>query len=546
MRIFHPIIFVITLAVCSAYFVALAQMPPMGGGGGGGYPPPPGGGSGGGGSGGGATYFTLTVAPNGNGSGTVSGGSISCGAQCTGQFLGGSAITLMATPDTGSIFGGWSGDCAGGSSSCSLTIDANKNITAVFDVDTSGAGEGGSGGGEEDVFDSYPDTGSAYEFELEVLSKKPPKKKKAFLGFLTVGNGRQIFQLPFTGSARGANWRVGGTATDPIAQGTLTGKGSRTGIRVGLYTGSVYAQFDSNKSNWVANYYSESGAQRSELYNGKSGIYQEESSVDADGNARKLGLLLTGKTLFGTYEGGSFFIVDTDALPDAAPGAWTGISIPQGNGPLIPTEKIIELLTKAGIAVRDVFVSVAHAAQSLTPAQIFDRLVAYKKVMNNMQGIQQKFAAFDFNDPNLDYDAVQELVDAYDTDQKKLDYLVIQLGRARLFVRGGDWLSTGGDAAYTLMDEGVDMVPAVLVSQVSGPFDFYTVQTVDEKEKLFAGTCAGRNDVTTGEQVTCALRKPTAAQSKAVLKASEQYLTLASQAHDALGGIESALFAPAE
>ena len=196
--------------------------------------------------------------------------------------------------------------------------------------------------------------------------------------------------------------------------------------------------------------------------------------------------------------------------------------------------------------MRAMFVSLAHAAQSLTPAQIFDRLAAYKKVVNNMQGIQQKFAVFDFNDPNLDYDAVQELVDAYDVDQKKLDYLVTQLGRARLFVRAGDWLSTGGNAAYVLMDGGVDMVPAVLVSQVSGPFDFYTIQTVDEKEKLFAGTCTGRNDPTTGEQVACLLRKPTAAQSKAVLKANEQYLVLASQAHDALGSIESALFAPAE
>ena len=304
----------------------------------------------------------------------------------------------------------------------------------------------------------------------------------------------------------------------------------------------MYAQFSGQKSNWLANYYSEGEAQRSELYNGKNGIYQEESSVDADGVARKLGLLLAGNTFFGTYESGSFFIVDKGALPNAAPASWTGLSIPQGNSPLIPTEKIIELLTKAGIAVRDVFIAVAHAAlKSLTPAQVFDRLGAYKKVVAEMQGIQQKFAAFDFNDPNFDYyaveDVVQELIDAYDIAQQKLDYLVTQLGHARLFVRGSDWLMTGGSASYILMDGGIDMIPATLVSQLSGPFDFYTMQMVDGKETLFAGTC---------EEIFCELRKPTIAQSKAVLKAHEVYLTLASQAHDALGNIESALFAPAQ
>ncbi len=522
MKIYRLIVAVTGMLACGIAAFAFAQMMP--------YTPP----SDGTGTTGGAMYPTGGSTGTGTGTGGTTydpyAGTTGSGTGSTGSGSGTTTGTTTTTPPPSGgtqppsdPYGGYTPPPTG-------TTTQQPNPDPVND---------------DPYFGDWYGYAEDFQSQLDVIAKKPKKPKKAYLGISVFGRS-DIQRMPFSGSALGANWRVGGTATDPIAQGTLTGKGSRTGIRVGLYTGSVYAQFDGNKSNWVANYYSESGAQRSELYSGKSGIYQEETSLDADGNARKLGLLLTGKTLFGTYEGGSFFIVDADALPDAAPGAWTGISIPQGSGPLIPTEKIIELLTKAGIAVRDMFVSVAHAAQSLTPAQIFDRLAAYKKVVNNMQGIQQKFAAFDFNDPDLDYDAVQELVDAYDTDQKKLDYLVTQLGRARLFVRGGDWLSTGGNAAYTLMDEGVDMVPAVLVSQVSGPFDFYTVQTVDEKEKLFAGTCTGRNDPTTGEQVACALRKPTAAQSKAVLKANEQYLTLASQAHDALGGIESALFAPAE
>lgn len=521
MKLFSRAIILLSAAICGVAVVALAQMMP--------YTPP----SGGTGTTGGMTYPTGGSTGSGGttptdpyagmtGSGTT--GSTGSGSgTTTGSGTGGSTGTTTVTPPP-DPYGGYTPPPTG-------TTTQQPNPDPVYD---------------EPYFDGWYGYAEDFQSQLDIIAKKPKKPKKAYLGISVFGRS-DINRLPFVGSALGANWRVGGTPTDPIAQGTLVGKGSRTGIRVGLYTGSVYAQFDGAKSNWVANYYSEGGAQRSELYNGKSGIYQEEASLDADGNPYKLGLMLAGNTLFGTYEGGSFFIVDADALPDAAPASWAGISIPQGNGPLIPTEKIIELLTKAGIAVRDAFATVAHAAlQSLTPAQIFDRLAAYKKVVNGMQGIQQKFAAFDFNDPDLDYDAVQELVDAYDVEQKKLDYLVTQLGRARLFVRGGDWLSTGGNAAYALMDGGVDFVPAALVSQISGPFDFYTVQSVDGKDKLFAGTCTGRNDGATSEQVTCVLRKPTAVQSKAVLKANENYLALAAQAHDALGDIESALFAPAE
>lgn len=576
----HHLRYIVGIAGAAALgvsFFAFAQMmpydPAMYGSMGSGYMYPTGTGSTGTGSTGAGTGPMMTmygVTVVRNGSGTVSGGAISCGYSCSTTMMSASPLMLTATPDAGWVFSGWSGDCSG-SSSCTLTVDANKNITATFTASSSGAsGTGGftqtttpnptttgtgtdSGAGSTSSsggdFTDWSDYGYAANFQdqLEVLSKKPPKPKKTFLGISVFGKS-DIQRLPFAGSALGANWRVGGTATDPVAQGTLTGKGSRVSMRVGLYTGSVYAQFDGNKSNWVANYYSDpAGAQRSDLYNGKSGIYQEETATDADSAAHKMGLLLAGQTLFGTYEGGTFFMVDAGALPEVAPASWTGVSIPRGNGPLIPAQKIIELLTKAGLAVRNAFVAVAHAAlQSLTPAQVFDRLAVYKKIMSDMQGIQQKFSAYDFNDPNIDYDAVQALVDAYQTDQTKLDYLATQLGRARLFVRGGDWLTTGGSAAAGLVDGGVDFMPATLISETSGPFDFYTVQSVDGKDMVFAGTCTGKNDATTGEQVACALRKPTATQQRVVMAANGAYRALAGQAHDTLNTIESALFAPVE
>ena len=39
---------------------------------------------------------------------------------------------LTATPNTNSVFIGWTGDCSGSSTSCALTMNANKNVTATF------------------------------------------------------------------------------------------------------------------------------------------------------------------------------------------------------------------------------------------------------------------------------------------------------------------------------------------------------------------------------------------------------------------------------
>lgn len=445
------------------------------------------------------------ILKTGTGSGRVSAGAFSCGEVCDEFVDTGTKIVFTAEPDDNSIFTGWSGACAGieTGADCPITVNQQVVVSANFD-----------------------------------LIKKP----KPVLGISAFGSVRTATKNPFTGTALGSHWRIGGSSADPVAQGTFVDKGSRLGIRLKLYAGSVYAQFDSNKSNWVANYYAEAGSQRGELYSDKSGMYQEEMATGADGATQKIALLSTGQTLFGTYESGSFFIVNSGALPTASPASWAGLPIPYGKGPFIPMKKIIDLLTQVGIAVRDMFVNVAYAAaQSLKPSQVFEQLSAYKKVMADMQSMQEKFATFDFNDPNLDYTAVQGLIDAYDVNQKKLDSLVVKLGRERLFVRSGSWLTEASAVSESLVDSGIDSVPAALIGQVSGSFDFYTVQAVGGKNKLFVGTCAG-----VVGQATCELRTPTTAQSKALLSANDVYRALAAQAQSALGNIESVLFAQVE
>jgi Divergent InlB B-repeat domain len=81
-----------------------------------------------------AVAFTLTVTKQGAGSGTVVGspGSIACGATCTDSFPAGTSVTLVAAPDEGSRFAGWSGACSG-TGSCAVTVNASAAITATFE-----------------------------------------------------------------------------------------------------------------------------------------------------------------------------------------------------------------------------------------------------------------------------------------------------------------------------------------------------------------------------------------------------------------------------
>lgn len=56
---------------------------------------------------------------------------IDCGATCTASPARNSTLTLVATPNAGYDFAGWSGDCAG-TGTCTLTMSANRTVTASF------------------------------------------------------------------------------------------------------------------------------------------------------------------------------------------------------------------------------------------------------------------------------------------------------------------------------------------------------------------------------------------------------------------------------
>lgn len=75
--------------------------------------------------------YSLGVAKTGSGSVTSNPAGIDCGSDCNESYDNGTLVTLTATPDSGYVFAGWSGDCPG-TGSCTVTMTTAQNVTATF------------------------------------------------------------------------------------------------------------------------------------------------------------------------------------------------------------------------------------------------------------------------------------------------------------------------------------------------------------------------------------------------------------------------------
>jgi predicted lipoprotein with Yx(FWY)xxD motif len=163
------------------------------------------------GAGGGPAQHTLTVTFAGGGYGTVQSapaGIEACNATCSHAFDEGTHVTLTATPDSYSSFGGWSGGVCSGSGSCELTIGSDTTVTANFGLGsysyppgTYGPSGGGAAGG--------PGSGSG-PVQVKCKRRKGQKKatckktklvakqaRNATLGkrVLTAANGHTLYSL---------------------------------------------------------------------------------------------------------------------------------------------------------------------------------------------------------------------------------------------------------------------------------------------------------------------------------------------------------------
>jgi hypothetical protein len=136
-----------------------------------------------------APTHMLAVSKSGTGSGTVTSdpAGIDCGSTCSNQFADGTPVTLTATPATGSVFTGWSGDCS--TDPCQLTIDADKTVTATFALQTKtlSVSTAGSGSGSVSSNPAGIDCGStcahAYDYGTSVTLTATPAAGSVFAGW---------------------------------------------------------------------------------------------------------------------------------------------------------------------------------------------------------------------------------------------------------------------------------------------------------------------------------------------------------------------------
>ena len=77
---------------------------------------------------------TLTVGLKGTAGGTVTSasGAINCGGACQGEFVSGEKVILVPQPQANSSFAGWRGCDTVTGAKCTVVMDRNKSVTAIF------------------------------------------------------------------------------------------------------------------------------------------------------------------------------------------------------------------------------------------------------------------------------------------------------------------------------------------------------------------------------------------------------------------------------
>jgi hypothetical protein len=80
-------------------------------------------------------HLSVTTSGTGTGSVTSTPDALDCGATCDADFAGGATVTLTALAAPGSSFTGWTGACSGAATTCTLSLDAARSVTAIFTAD---------------------------------------------------------------------------------------------------------------------------------------------------------------------------------------------------------------------------------------------------------------------------------------------------------------------------------------------------------------------------------------------------------------------------
>jgi uncharacterized repeat protein (TIGR02543 family) len=128
------------------------------------------------------TCKTLTVSVNPSGAGTVSRSPApNCGGD---RYLPNATVTLTASANTGYVFKNWSGDATGTANPTTVTMSANKSVSANFDdacyALTTSVSPGDSGKVRADVDPNCPTDGAKYKHGTVVKLTADPSNDYTF------------------------------------------------------------------------------------------------------------------------------------------------------------------------------------------------------------------------------------------------------------------------------------------------------------------------------------------------------------------------------
>jgi len=186
----------------------------------------------------------LTVRVRGSGAGTVTSSPAGIGTcdsgDCTADYPHGTWVTLTAAPNTGtSRFAGWSGACGGGGTTCSVTMDRARTVTARFElldrrlnVTTTGPGSVTSSPSGIDCDEDAADCAETYSHGTTVTLTATPGSTGTFVGWSGACSGSSpTCAVPMT-AARSV------TATFRLVFNSLTVRRSEVTFGTGRVTGT--------------------------------------------------------------------------------------------------------------------------------------------------------------------------------------------------------------------------------------------------------------------------------------------------------------------
>lgn len=189
---------------------------------------------------------TLSITASGAGSGTVSSNpaGIACGSTCSSSFNSGTQVTLTASPATGSAFAGWSGAVCAGTGTCTVAVNTDTAVTAIFvPVFTLTTNTAGTGSGSITSVPAGINCGascsSTFSAGTMVSLAAAPASGSSFTGWSGACTGTGSCNVTLN-SSQNVTANFGPSAPQPqyTLTVTTTGSGSVTSSPTGINCGS--------------------------------------------------------------------------------------------------------------------------------------------------------------------------------------------------------------------------------------------------------------------------------------------------------------------